>query len=91
MRGSFVSQSLIHQVSDSDNKLLQHQLDEKQRLNPLFIRSQIQIIFSCRAVWERESLNPLFIRSQIQIIKLYMSKYPEISLNPLFIRSQIQI
>ena len=113
-----MSQSLIHQVSDSDK-------DESKQtnntnpvsipyssglrfrspmwltdteliwsLNPLFIRSQIQIMIralSSGAI--TEGLNPLFIRSQIQIGILCQKRPKElqICLNPLFIRSQIQI
>ena len=62
------SQSLIHQVSVSDNRNQNKEADYES-LNPLFIRSQFQIISFCVpfAIHYEESLNPLFIRSQFQI------------------------
>ena len=61
------SQSLIHQVSDSDEKECHTQAFQKQSLNPLFIRSQIQMQHPPDRENPALSLNPLFIRSQIQI------------------------
>ena len=61
-------------------------------LNPLFIRSQFQILYTHMKVLYAMSLNPLFIRSQFQIeINTGTDALRTISLNPLFIRSQFQI
>ena len=87
------SQSLIHQVSDSDTICVMRARIKNWRLNPLFIRSQIQIMENWRVHSPTNtSLNPLFIRSQIQIVLIMnMTVSFLFSLNPLFIRSQIQI
>ena len=63
------SQSLIHQVSVSELKEEDGRSVHYLRLNPLFIRSQFQMVLQ---ILERNtqlmSLNPLFIRSQFQMI-----------------------
>ena len=63
------SQSLIHQVSDSDKIILLLCCADLLSLNPLFIRSQIQIQQRHRKENLCYRLNPLFIRSQIQIMR----------------------
>ena len=68
-----------------------HSLLSITRLNPLFIRSQIQMEITPHSLLSITCLNPLFIRSQIQMRKEAMTITVQICLNPLFIRSQIQI
>ena len=62
------SQSLIHQVSDSEKNWRASQgLYFILSLNPLFIRSQIQRFKKvAEGGANAKGLNPLFIRSQIQ-------------------------
>ena len=62
------SQSLIHQVSVSDTEPNANAVKiYKERLNPLFIRSQFQMLKKPGMRKKKQGLNPLFIRSQFQI------------------------
>ena len=87
------SQSLIHQVSDSDpSKLKDTAHTEGWRLNPLFIRSQIQIDdcrFECNHLQTSQSL--IHQVSDSDVLRTFSVIYGNGCLNPLFIRSQIQM
>ena len=61
------------------------------RLNPLLIRSFLQIRNSSLIEWDNQSLNPLLIRSFLQIHEDFETLKDAKGLNPLLIRSFLQI
>ena len=73
-------------ITENANRLL------GMSLNPLFIRSQFQIIYALCQPVARMRLNPLFIRSQFQMKLISLTSICIMyCLNPLFIRSQFQM